>query len=63
MQMVMTWSGLLQILRIQAAFSFAVLCIIMVFQNDFSLHRQSANLFMYAGDHQIYTNDSDIQKA
>ena len=33
-----------------------------LFQNDLSLHGQSANLFMYADDHQIYTNDSDIQK-
>ena len=29
-------------------------------QNDLSLHRQSANLFMYADDHQIYTSDNDI---
>ena len=34
-----------------------------LFQNDLSLHRQSASLFTYAGDHQIYTNDNDIQKA
>ena len=34
-----------------------------LFQNDLSLHRQSASLFMYADDHQIYTNDNDIQKA
>ena len=33
-----------------------------LFQNDLSLHGQSANLFMYA-DHQIYTSDIDIQKA
>ena len=33
-----------------------------VFQNDLPLHRQSANLFMYADDHQIYTNDNDILK-
>ena len=34
-----------------------------LFQNDLSLHGQSANLFMYADDHQIYTSDIDIQKA
>ncbi|KAL9984302.1 hypothetical protein ACROYT_G006578 [Oculina patagonica] len=34
-----------------------------LFQNDLSLHRQSASLFMYADDHQIYANDNDIQKA
>ena len=34
-----------------------------LFQNDLSIHRQSANLFMYADDHQVYTNDSDIHKA
>ena len=26
-----------------------------LFQNDLELHRQSAYLFMYADDHQIYT--------
>ena len=26
-----------------------------LFQNDLSLHRQSADLFMYGDDHQIYT--------
>ena len=35
-----------------------------LFQNDLSLRGQSANLFMYADDHQIYTDiDIDIQKA
>ena len=34
-----------------------------LFKNDLSLHRQSANLIMYADDHQIYTNDNDIHKA
>ena len=34
-----------------------------LFQNDLSLHRQSANLFMYADDHQIYTSDSDMLKS
>ena len=34
-----------------------------LFQHDLSLHRQSANLFMYADDHQIYTSDNDILKA
>ena len=34
-----------------------------LFQNDLSIHRQSANLFMYADDHQVYTNDNDIHKA
>ena len=34
-----------------------------LFQNDLSLHRQSANLFMYANDHQIYTSGNDILKA
>ena len=29
------------------------------FQNALSIHRQSANLFTYADDHQIYTNDND----
>ena len=28
-----------------------------LFQNDLSLHRQSANLFTFADDHQIYTGD------
>ena len=28
-----------------------------LFQNDLSLHRQSANLFRFADDHQIYTGD------
>ena len=32
-------------------------------QNDLSLHGQSANLFMYADDHQMYTSDNDILKA
>ena len=31
--------------------------------NDLSLHRQSANLFMYADDHQIYISDNEILKA
>ena len=34
-----------------------------LFQNDLSLHGQSANLFMYAEYHQIYISDIDIQKA
>ena len=34
-----------------------------LFQNDLSLHRQSANLFMYADDHQIYISDNEILKA
>ena len=34
-----------------------------LFQNDLSLHRQSANLFMYADDHQIYIGDNEILKA
>ena len=34
-----------------------------LFQNDLSLHRQSANLFMYADDHQIYISDHEILKA
>ena len=34
-----------------------------LFQNDLSKHRQSANLFMYADDHQIYTDDNDTHKA
>ena len=28
-----------------------------VFQNNLSLHRQSANLFTFTDDHQIYTGD------
>ena len=31
-----------------------------LFQNDLLIHRQSANLFMYANDHQIYTSANDI---
>ena len=32
-------------------------------QSDLSLHRQSANLFMYVDDYQIYTSDNDLLKA
>ena len=33
-----------------------------LFQNDLPLHKQSDNLFMYADDHQIYSNENDKHK-
>ena len=33
-----------------------------LFQNDLPLHTQSANLFMYADDHQIYTQGGNIHQ-